>query len=175
LSDAQPSPAPQADVDASIAKKINLGCGEDYREGWHNVDIRPEVEPDAVADLDRMPWPLPDDHAKLVLVDNVLEHLDDQLAAMHELKRITEPGGCLVIRGPHWNSPGQAIDPTHTTPVDPRTFRHDVAPKWEVLHESWSRVRLGRLLPEQTAAWVADHVGHVVDSWEVEIRVPRDK
>jgi SAM-dependent methyltransferase len=154
-----------------VTQRLNLGCGLDYRDGWTNADVRESVEPDVVVDLDDYPWPFEMDRFDVVLADNVLEHLDDQLRALEELQRVTAPSGEIVVRGPHWNSPGQAIDPTHSTPVDPRTFEHDVAPSWRVDSVSYSRVRFGRVLPERLAAVLADHVGHVVDGWEVRLRL----
>jgi hypothetical protein len=36
-------------------KKLNLGCGDDYKEGFINVDI--ENDPDVKHDLNSYPWP----------------------------------------------------------------------------------------------------------------------
>ncbi len=45
---------------APAASKINLGCGDDYREDWHNVDIQGDAA-DQRLDLEATPWPWPDD------------------------------------------------------------------------------------------------------------------
>jgi SAM-dependent methyltransferase len=156
----------------TAADRLNLGCGDDYRRGFHNVDVRVAVDPDEVVDLDDTPWPWADDHFEHVLASNVLEHLDDQLAALEELHRVTAPGGTILAAFPHPASRGQWVDPTHRHPLTPETFEHDVAPAFEVVDVSASRVRFGRVLPERWALWWADHVGHIVDEIQVVLRVP---
>lgn len=150
---------------------LNLGCGEDYRQGYHNVDVRPEVQPDEQVDLDERPWPWPDDHFAAVLASHVIEHLEDQHAALHELARVTMAKGVIRVRAPHWNSASMAIDPTHTTPLDPRTLEHDLAPDWEVVSVEHLGVRGGQLLPTSTALWLADMVGQFVVEWTALLEV----
>lgn len=155
-----------------MGAKLNLGCGDDYRQGWVNADLRRSVEPDVVVDLDCLPLPFADDAFEEVLMDNVLEHVDDQLEVLRELNRISEPGAEITFRGPHWNSAGAWIDPTHTRPFSRKTFDHYlVSDLFEVEDVSATRVRFGRLLPERLALELADHVGHVVSEIEVRVRV----
>lgn len=78
----------------SLPRKLNLGAGEDYREGWHNVDIGPAVDPDEVADLQQTPWPWPSDHFERIEAHHILEHLDP--VPWDELTRVLKPGGVLV-------------------------------------------------------------------------------
>jgi len=172
-SDHQPQHQPTTDTDDdTLPSKLNLGCGADIRgRDWHNVDTRPGLHPDEIVDLDETPWPWPDDQFDHVLMDNVLEHLENVEAAMAELERITDPGGEIVIRCPHPNSRGFWVDPTHKSAIHPETFEHYHAPQWEIESVSVSRVRLGRLLPERYALLAADHVGHVVDEFEVVLEV----
>lgn len=158
-----------------MGEKLNLGCGDDYRRGWVNADIRREVAPDVVLDLDHSPLPFVDDAFERAVLDNVLEHAADQLEVLRELYRVCEPGAEITFRGPHWNSPGAWIDPTHTRPFSHETFEHYLVSEYfEVEHVSVQRVRLGRLLPERIALAVADHVGHVVSEIEVTVRIRGD-
>lgn len=154
------------------ATHLNLGSGGDYRPAFHNVDIRESVDPDVVADLNSYPWPWADDSFRYVLASHVLEHLDDQHRALHELARITEPNGYIRIRAPHWNSASMAIDPTHTTPLDPRTLEHELAPEWDVARVDYEGVRGAQLLPENMAVWLADMVGHFVIEWRATVQLP---
>lgn len=155
-----------------MGEKLNLGCGDDYREGWVNADIRATVDPDIVVDLDRLPLPFADDTFEVLLLDNVLEHVADQFAVLQELHRITAPGGTITFAGPHWNSPGAWIDPTHTRPFSHRTFDHYlVSDLFNVESVSATRVRMGRLLPERVALVLADHVAHIVSEIEVTVTV----
>lgn len=83
----------------SVPDRLNLGSGEDYRDGWHNVDINPRYDPDEVVDLnDRWPWA--DDSFASILASHVFEHLDDLGHAFGEAARVLAPGGKLVVKVP---------------------------------------------------------------------------
>lgn len=152
--------------------KANLGCGDDYRQGWYNVDAREAVRADRNYDLDDCPWPWPDDSFEHALLDNVLEHLENQESVLHELARVVEPHGTIVVRVPHWNSPGAWTNIDHTRPVTHRTFEHYRVPNClSVVNVDCTRVRFGRALPKMAALWLADHVGHIVSEVEVTLEV----
>lgn len=164
--------AAEIEVAAREYDTANLGCGDDYRVGWYNVDLRGDVSPDAVWDFDTYPWPFADDCFETVLLDNVLEHLDDHYTALAELRRITAPGGHVHIVGPHWNSAGAWIDPTHTRPFDPRTFDHYLVDDWfDVVDLTVHKIRWARLLPDSAALWLADVFGHGVSGFHAVIEV----
>lgn len=155
-----------------LPNKINLGSGEDYRVGWHNVDRAPDTQPDEIVDLDEYPWPWADDSFRHALLDNVIEHLSDRNAALHELARIVEPGGTATVRFPHWNSAGAHTNPTHTGTLTHRSFENYlVADLFEVREVDCTRVRFGRLLPKGAALWLADSIGQIVGEVEVTLEV----
>lgn len=159
-----------------MEQKLNLGCGEDYREGWVNADIRPEVDPDLVVDLDCPPLPFRDDTFDQILLDNVLEHTTDHFEVLRELYRISKPDAEITFRGPHWNSHGAWIDPTHTRPFSHKTFQHYlVADLFKIEQVRPKRIRFGRLLPRKFALKLADHVGHVVSEIDVTVRVVKSQ
>lgn len=150
----------------------NLGCGEDHRNGWHNVDVRPECDPDEVVDFDSHPWPWPDGSFTRVLMDNVIEHLDDRNAALHELARVIEPGGTVTLRFPHWNSLGHYTNPSHTKTLTRNSLNSPpVDDFFAVESVDCTRVRFGRGLPKGVALLLSDHIGHVVSEVEVKARV----
>ncbi len=159
-------------IDRDLAAAVNLGCGDDYRDGWLNVDVRESSTADRVANLDDYPWPFPDDAFEHCLMDNVIEHLDDRLAALEEIARIVEPGGTVVLRFPHWNSAGHYTNPTHTNTLTHRTFdNYRVDDLFNVVEKSCTRVRAGRLFPEPVALWLADMIGQIVSEVEVTLEV----
>lgn len=88
-------------------KCLNLGCGLDKRqstpdEEWVNVDVRPEVNPDVVWDMENIPYPFKDAEFDLVLLKDVLEHVSWRMIddVIKEVRRILKPGGRLIIQCP---------------------------------------------------------------------------
>jgi len=162
-----------ASPDESVPEdNLNLGCGWDYRDGWHNVDIRESVNPDEVVDLDVRPWPWPDNHFEHVRAWNVLEHVEDFHETLHELHRVVQPGGTIAVAFPHPAGRSQWVDPTHRHQIVPETFEHELAPDgWRVTTVDVSTVRFGRALPDRWALWWADHLGFLVDEVQVELEV----
>jgi len=80
-----------------ISVKLNLGCGNHILEGWDNYDIHPSKNVKEL-DLNKLPYPFPDNHADEILASHVLEHLYLPIYdAMIELHRILKPGGKLIV------------------------------------------------------------------------------
>lgn len=106
--------------------KLNLGCGRWKLPGYLNVDVQPEVQPDQVVDLERIPWPFPDGAAEEVVLTHVLEHLGEQkstyLAILKELYRICAPGALVRITVPHPRHDTFLVDPTHVRPILPESL-----------------------------------------------------
>lgn len=103
--------------------KLNLGAGSDIRAGYVNHDVAPLPGIDVVYDLNRYPWPWADGSVVEVVARDVLEHLDDFVAAMEEIHRILKPGGKAHIKVPYWNSWCCHADPTHRRGFHELTFR----------------------------------------------------
>jgi len=90
---------------------LHLGCGEDYREGAHNVDVVASVGPDEVADLDACPWPWPASSFTRIDAEHVFEHLEDVERALRECQRVLRPGGRLHVTVPM--GANAVADPDH--------------------------------------------------------------
>lgn len=84
-------------------KKLNLGCGRDYREGWINLDFNKEVKADIYHDLEKFPYPFKDNEFDLIYLDNVLEHVKDIFKCIDELWRISKPEAIIIIFVPHFS------------------------------------------------------------------------
>jgi len=82
--------------------KINMGSGEGKLKGWINVDRREEVKPDVLWDLEKFPYPFPDNYADEVMWKDVLEHLSWRVVkkALEETYRILKSGGKVFIQCP---------------------------------------------------------------------------
>jgi SAM-dependent methyltransferase len=83
--------------------KLNLGCGEDKKDGYLNIDWNPIVKPDITHDLNIVPYPFEDNYFDLIEVSHVLEHLEKPFIIMKELHRILKPNGKLIIKVPHFS------------------------------------------------------------------------
>jgi len=81
--------------------KLNLGSGGG-KEGYINVDIRPEVNPDVLWDLEKTPYPWEDESVEEILWIDSLEHLSWLKVedALRECYRILMPGGKMYIQCP---------------------------------------------------------------------------
>ena len=81
--------------------KLNLGCGEDKREGYTNVDIRKEVNPDLVHDLEK-PLPFPDNSVEEIIAFDIVEHFSFHKVEeiLRDWFRVLKPGGVIHIRCP---------------------------------------------------------------------------
>ncbi len=85
-----------------MTKRLNLGCGIDYKEGWINVDLDKSVKADLYFDV-RKKFPLKDSQYSYILVQDLLEHLTkkDGRRFLEECWRVLTPGGKMETRVPN--------------------------------------------------------------------------
>ena len=104
--------------------RLNLGCGQNKKDGYVNVDKYDTFEPDRVWDLERCPWPFDSDSVTEVVMHHSLEHMgastEGFLAIMQELYRVCAAGAVIAIDVPHPRGDGYAGDPTHVRPITPQ-------------------------------------------------------
>ena len=102
--------------------KLNLGCAYNKKEGWINVDLDSECNPDLCFDLTKPNWPIEDSTITEVVADHILEHLegtDGYLTFWKELYRVCVNGAEIKIEVPHWLHETFYHDPTHVRRVTP--------------------------------------------------------
>ena len=92
---------------------LHLGCGLKRMPDAVNVDLRPVVNPDVVHDLDQRPWPFASDQFTEVIAYDVIEHLDDIVATMEEIHRVSQPGATVKVTVPHFSCANTFRDITH--------------------------------------------------------------
>jgi SAM-dependent methyltransferase len=99
---------------------INLGCSDDIKPGYVNVDMRSfsaEDQERAVclwADL-RVIWPCADSAVDFILAKDIIEHLPDKIHTMNEAWRVLKPGGVMQIEVPTTEGRGAWQDFTHVS------------------------------------------------------------
>jgi SAM-dependent methyltransferase len=83
--------------------KLHLGCGENYRNGWVNVDFEGDHIDQAV-DLSKFPWPWDNNSVDEVFLEQVIEHFQRPEFVLKEIHRILKPGGRVELITPHKES-----------------------------------------------------------------------
>ena len=101
--------------------KLNLGCGQNSKPGYVNVDKY--GQPDIRHDLETFPWPWEDNTVSEIVLNHVLEHLGQSQAVylkiIQEMYRICVPGAVIQVAVPHPRSDEFINDPTHVRVVTP--------------------------------------------------------
>jgi SAM-dependent methyltransferase len=103
---------------------LDVGCGRNKFPGAIGIDIRPNTAADVVCNLDRPPYPFRDSVFDQVRAIHVIEHVEDVLAVMKELHRITRPGGAITLVTPHYTDFSSFCDPTHRWHLNSFSFRY---------------------------------------------------
>lgn len=82
--------------------KINIGCGNDIRQGFVNCDFRELHGVDKVIDISK-PLPFDNDSAEYILANDILEHFSfrDTEKLLMDWKRVLSPTGYLEIQVPN--------------------------------------------------------------------------
>lgn len=85
---------------SQAAVRLNIGAGEDRRDGFLSVDLREDVA-DLVAPADRLPYA--DETVDEILASDILEHFpaDRTRGLLDEWHRVLVPGGKLTLRVPN--------------------------------------------------------------------------
>jgi hypothetical protein len=131
-------------------KKLNLGCGMDYRSDYINCDCSESVNPDLVVDLeDKLPFE--DNYADEIIIYHTLEHIYNFTYLVHELHRVSKPGSIIKVKVPFYSSWGQYNDPTHVRFFTPFTFNffrqnkysHEVSSDTEMFKINKSLINYG--------------------------------
>jgi predicted SAM-dependent methyltransferase len=83
-----------------MGNKLHLGCGQNYLNGWINIDID-SPKADNHFDL-RKPMPYPDYSADFIFNEHFIEHvtLYESISFLKECYRVLKLGGVLRISTP---------------------------------------------------------------------------
>jgi len=105
----------------SPVKKLNLGCGNDIKQGWVNLDSAGLPGVDVVWNIEKLPLPFGDGEFDEILANDILEHVE-YIPVLRDLHRILKIGGKLTVRVPHFTSKNNFADPTHKKMFSVVTF-----------------------------------------------------
>jgi len=83
--------------------KLNLGCGLDKQPDFLNIDLRREVKPDLVTDLENLFLKMfPDNSVEEILAKDFIEHLSWRVVEgfLCDCHRVLRSGGKIFIQTP---------------------------------------------------------------------------
>lgn len=105
--------------------KLNLGCGDDYREGYVNVD-NGHCKKDVDHDLENFPYPFEDNSFSEIVMQHCIEHISRENfpVLVKELHRISKPGATLHISAPYYLSRNAYTDFTHKNFMTEESFSY---------------------------------------------------
>lgn len=117
---------------ATDKKTLDIGSGgSSYDKFFPNrltVDIDPLRKPEIVADAHNLPFR--DNEFEVVLCTEVLEHVKNPFKVEEEIRRVTKPGGMLILST-------RFVFPLHDTPHDFWRFTKyglkEIFGKWEII------------------------------------------
>ena len=104
-----------------MKNKLNIGCGNDIKEGYINLDISKLPGVDVVCDIENSFLPFENNIFEHIICYDILEHVDYP-KVLKEIYRVLKVDGIVEIRVPHFTSSNNFIDPTHKKMFSFRTF-----------------------------------------------------
>ena len=96
-----------------MTKVLDVGCGNDKQRGAVGIDISLDTQADIIHDLNKFPYPFNNDEFDMVICNDVLEHLENVVAVIEEIHRISKPCAIVRIRIPHFTDSNAYSDVTH--------------------------------------------------------------
>ncbi|MBU0628882.1 MAG: class I SAM-dependent methyltransferase [Nanoarchaeota archaeon] len=142
--------------DIAKIKKLNIGCGNDIKKDYINLDIVNLDGVDVVHDLDKMPYPFKDNTFEEVRAIGIAEHLADLVKSMEELHRICKNGAIIDLDPPYFNSITALADPTHKRFftldtfdyfTDKHVYNFYTNARFKILKKELIPTKLGKIIP----------------------------
>jgi predicted SAM-dependent methyltransferase len=98
--------------------KLDLGCGDNKKEGFTGIDFVKTEAADIVHNLFEFPWPIESDTVEEVHCSHFFEHIPNLVRGkwMDELCRVMKPGAKATIIVPYAFSRRSIQDYTHEWP-----------------------------------------------------------
>ena len=123
--------------------KLNLGCSNDIKEGYVNIDISNPWNLDIqIHDLNETPYPFENNTFDEVFASHIIEHLNDFHKTITEIHRVCLPGARVIIKAPFFLSTKHYGDPSHKIPFSYRKFDNYTIIEGKVpFYEKWKLER----------------------------------
>ena len=92
---------------------LDIGCGQNKFPGAVGIDYAAAADMDASHDLNVFPYPLQSNSFDVILLRNVIEHIQNIIGLMEEIHRVGVNSADVIISTPHFSSLYSYQDPTH--------------------------------------------------------------
>jgi len=92
---------------------LDIGCGNNKHPGSIGIDFSNIDGVDISHNLEKLPYPIKDNSFDVILLQNVIEHIQNIVGLMDEIHRIATLGADILISTPHFSSLYSYQDPTH--------------------------------------------------------------
>lgn len=167
-----------------LPKILNMGSGKDWKEEALNIDIQPEVNPDAIFDLNvEIPDEgvtlkstrfgniiLTENHFDIIYSFDVLEHLTNLTTAMNSCLRLLKIDGIFKINVPYDLSWGAWQDPTHVRAFNERSWLYYTDWYW---YFGWKKWRFDLISLQYVLSPIGQEMHDKGTPLEIIIRTPR--
>ncbi len=118
---------------------LNLGCGNDYRAGFINIDLGGKC--DLKLDLDREKLPYEDESVDFIIAYHLVEHLHNFIPFMNECHRVLKKDCRIELTTPSPLCEYFWQDPTHVRGYTLNTFKiYFIQPTENYGIDLWSKV-----------------------------------
>lgn len=107
--------------------KLNVGCGNNLKDGWVNIDLQESA--DLAIDVN-YGLPFDDDSCELIYSEHFLEHLeypDESVPFLRACNRVLRPGGLIHIGVPDSR---YVVESCLKDPIDPAFLNKVKTHKW---------------------------------------------
>jgi predicted SAM-dependent methyltransferase len=129
-------------VEGRLPRILDVGCGPSKYPGSIGLDVNRDTAADVICDLDRGRLPFRDNSFDEVRAVHLIEHVENAIATVEEMHRVTRPGGMIFVVTPHYTDISSYTDPTHRRHLSTESF-HYFYPGGKHGEESWyTRTRL---------------------------------
>ncbi len=114
----------------TIPLRLHLGCGNEYKKGWINIDIDRNVKADKYCNLNKR-LPFNDNSVDEIYSKNTLEHIDNHIGLIREIYRTLKKGRVFKFRVPLSNTMTTFCDLTHIRGYTPQAFNDTKRPYYK--------------------------------------------
>jgi len=111
-----------------MKKGLNIGCGTNPSKSTEEIefiyiDIAELEGIDMLYDLNKIPYPFEDESFDLIIMHDIIEHLEKPIDVFREVHRLLKKDGLIKLKVVDWSHRYTYSDPQHKHAFSERYFR----------------------------------------------------